>query len=49
MTLPQRPRLDEQIKGPMSFLPYVPHAVILTKIIDRLRTLDNAPDPLEVA
>ncbi|WP_157228963.1 hypothetical protein [Nocardia brevicatena] len=49
MTLPQRPRLDEQIKGRMSLLPYVPHAVILTKVIDRLRALDNTPDPLEVA
>lgn len=47
MTLPQRPPLDEQVKGRVSFLPYVPHTVILARVIDHLRALDNVHDPLE--
>lgn len=47
MTLPQRSPLDEQGKGRVSFLPYVPHTAILARIIDHLRALDNTSDPLE--
>ncbi|WP_157228930.1 hypothetical protein [Nocardia brevicatena] len=48
MTLPQRPPLDEQVKGRKSFLQDVPHQVILTKVIDHLRAPEQAPDSLEV-
>ncbi|WP_157228921.1 hypothetical protein [Nocardia brevicatena] len=47
MTLPQRFPLDEQVMGRVSFLPYVPHTVILARVIDHLRALDNTSDPLE--
>lgn len=44
MALPQRTSLDEQAKARVkSFLSYVPHAVVLTRVIDHLRALDDMP------
>ncbi|WP_157228642.1 hypothetical protein [Nocardia brevicatena] len=48
MALPHRPPLDERAKSrAKSFLSYVPHAIILTRVIDRLRALDHTPDSSE--
>ena len=52
MTLPQRTPLDEQVKGRMSFLPYVPHSITLTRIIEHLRAqlhTPSTPSALEVS
>ncbi|WP_157224226.1 hypothetical protein [Nocardia paucivorans] len=45
MTLPQRRGLPDHEKGRMSFLHYVPHSVILHRIVEHLRSLENAPAP----